>query len=295
MIQFLAGAGSAAFYGLFLASLYALVGMGVVLIFRSTRTVNFAHGQFAVTGGFVFLQSAQLMHMPVAVGLLLGALTVVVLSLVWGRMSLSMERRGDDLIPLIGSFGLFLALDGIAVMIWGGQEPFVIAPILPEFQVKVAGTVVDSVYLWILATFLICSLLLGFFMQRTSVGLKLRASVQNREAAELIGIPTRRMALIAWVIGSILAFVALMLFVPRSYLEDTSMQAILLSAFAAAAVGGFESFSGAALGALVLGIAEALSGRYIASSLQAIVPLIVIILMIFANPRGAFVVRGQRQ
>jgi branched-chain amino acid transport system permease protein len=281
-------------YGLLVGALYALVAIGVVLIFRATRTVNFAHGHFAALGGFVFLQVSVLGQQPTALGLAAAVGVVSLVALAWGRVAQSMRRRGNDLVPLVGSLGLFVALDGLLVRIWGGGQPYQVASLLPRGVLRVGDLPVDTAYVWMAVTAgVLFAALVGFF-RFTDLGLRMRASVQNPEAAELMGIPTARLALYAWLAGSLLALVALMLYVPRAYLENTIMMGVLIRAFAASSVGGFESFGGAILGALVLGVAEALAGRFVGNALESMVALVLVTLMIFASPKGVFVVRGER-
>jgi branched-chain amino acid transport system permease protein len=284
----------AVFYGTFNGLLYALVAVGIVLIFRSTRTINFAHGHFAVLGGFIFLQLSVLMQLPVLVGVAGAAAVVATGAYVWGRIARGLARGGDSLVPLIGSLGVFIALDGVLIRVWGGQQPYRIPALLPRLNLELGPLVVDSVYLWIGLAAVCVGLLLAAFFSRTNLGLQMRAAVQNPEAAELVGIPTARLALYAWIAGSLLALLALLLYVPRSFLENTAMMGVLIRAFAASSVGGFDSFGGVLVGALVLGVAEALAGRFIASSLQSVVALVMVALLMLASPRGVFVVRGER-
>ena len=286
---------SAAVYGLFTGCLYAFVALGIVLIFRSTQQVNFAHGTFAVLGGFIFLQLSILQHLPETVGLLAAAAGVGMAGYLWGRIGISMGRRSDDLVPLIGSLGLYIVLDALIVLRWGGNQPYLIPSLLPVFTLQIAGSAVDAVYIWLMvALILVGALLFGFF-RWTSIGLQMRAAVQNREAAELIGIPTERLALLAWVVGSLLGMIALVIYMPMSYLQDFTMQALLISAFGAASVGGFEDFRGAVIGALIIGVTGGIVGRFLSSSLEQVVSLLFVVLIMFANPRGVFVLRGERR
>lgn len=294
MLDLLGQAGQAAFYGLFVGALYALVAIGIVLIFRSTRTVNFAHGQFAVTGAFVFLQLSVLGRAPVWLGMTLALAAVAIMGLSWGAVAIAMERRSDDLVPLIGSLGLFIALDGMAVRIWGPNGPYRMPSLLPGFNLHLFGLAIESAYVWAVVALGLAGGALHVFFQRTGLGLQLRAAVQNREAAELLGVPTVRLSLLAWTTGSLLALVALLIYLPQSYLDDNAMTTILLSAFAASALGGFESFQGAVLGAVILGVVETLAGRFIAAAWQPLVALMLIGVLLTLNPRGVFVVRGER-
>lgn len=284
----------AATYGLLIGTLYALVAVGVVLIFRSTRTVNFSHGHFAVIGGFIYLQVSILSGMPVVLGLLAGAAMVAACGAVWAGIAQNMQRRGNDLVPLVASLGVFIALDGLIVRLWGGHQPYAVPALLPRFDIAVGQLRVDSSLLWIAVAAIVLCVALTLFFRSTDLGLKMRAAVQNREAAELIGISTSRLTFYAWIVGSLLGFIGLMLYAPRSYLENSTMTGVLIRAFAASSVGGFESFTGAIIGALILGVAEALAGRFVDPSVQSMVALLLIMGMIFASPKGVFVVRGER-
>jgi branched-chain amino acid transport system permease protein len=288
-------AASAAVYGLFTGCLYAVVALGIVLIFKSTRQVNFAHGTFAVLGGFVFLQLSVLQKQPAVIGVLAATSVVAIAGLVWGRIGISMERRSDDLVPLIGSLGLYIILDALIVLKWGGNQPYLMPSLLPVFTVNIAGSAVDAVYIWLGAALVVIGGLLVIFFRWTDIGLQMRAAVQNREAAELIGIRTQRLALLAWVVGSLLGLIALLIYMPMSYLQDFTMQTLLISAFGAASVGGFESFSGAVVGAFVIGVTAAVVGRFVSPSLESVVSLLFVVVIMFANPRGVFVVRGERR
>jgi branched-chain amino acid transport system permease protein len=123
----------------------------------------------------------------------------------------------------------------------------------------------------------------------------MRAAVANRETAELMGVSTRRLALLAWAFGTILAAVATYLYATLAFLGSATVDPFLVKSFAVAALGAFESFEAAILGGLFLGIADAYLGRYMASGFRDILATLFIVLILFMVPRGLLIPQTTRE
>ena len=273
--------------GLSAGSLYALVALGVVLIYRSTRVLNFAHGDVATLGTFIaFSLLSSKFSFPVALVLSLAAGAAVGITFYFVVL-VKAQRRGANLLGMIIlTLGLALIIQGLVVWKWGAEPVALPFPISDTKTYKMGAVVVSQLSLATMAAGLVGSLLLYLLVQRTRLGLAMRATSENVMAAQTLGIPTRMVLSVSWGVASALGVVAGIFLAPALLLDPFFMLDPFLKGFAAAVLGGLNSLPGAVLGALILGVAESLTGAYLTIQFKNTLAFVIIIVVLLIRPEG---------
>ena len=273
--------------GLSAGSLYALVALGVVLIYRSTRVLNFAHGDVATLGTFVaFSLLSDKFSFPVALVLSLAAGAAVGITFYFVVL-VKAQRRGANLLGMIIlTLGLSLIIQGLVVWKWGAEPVALPFPISDTKTYRMGAVVVSQLSLATMAAGLVGSLLLYLLVQRTRLGLAMRATSENVMAAQTLGIPTRMVLSVSWGVASALGVVAGIFLAPALLLDPFFMLDPFLKGFAAAVLGGLNSLPGAVLGALILGVAESLTGAYLTIQFKNTLAFVIIIVVLLIRPEG---------
>lgn len=274
--------------GLSTGSVYALVGLGLALIYRSTRILNFAAGDIATAGTFMssFLLAAQLPFIAAAgLGLLFGAAIAMVFYFV--ILVPAQRRDATQLGQIILTIGLGLIIQGL-VTHFGGTEPqaFPYFP-LSEFTLyKFGGVTMSQLSLGTLGIGLLCCVLFYLLVRKTRLGLAMRATSENLTAAQTLGIPTRSVLAVSWGLAALLGVLAGLFLAPALILDPAFMLEPFLKGFAAAILGGLNSLPGAILGGLILGVAESLAGGYVSIAFKNSFAFLIIIVVLLVRPEG---------
>jgi branched-chain amino acid transport system permease protein len=282
--------------GVCVGSVYALMALSVAVVYRGVQLVNFAQGEFGVIGVFVWLQWTVLGSGSQFAGIALGLLTAGACGLAFSILSRRMAAAGGDhLVPLIGSFGLAIAMSSLITAIWGAQEPYTIKSIFGNGSLGVSHELIPSSELGSLAVALVLGIVSYIVTRTTRIGLQLRATVANPDAAELLGIPTRRLQSLSWIVGTMLAGVAIFLYFENTgYVDESVINDMLIPSFAIAAVGGFENIPAIAIASVVYGVATEGLDRYASFAGRDIVSLGMLLGLLMIAPRGLLVGRSAR-
>jgi branched-chain amino acid transport system permease protein len=275
--------------GIATGSIYGAVALALVLIFRSTGVVNFAQGEMAMFSTFI----AWGLH-EAGVPLGLAVLSTLALSFVAGmvieRVLIRHFEGGEVLTLVIVTLGLFILLNSLAGWIWGfGNRGF--DSLFGDGTASLGGVQLSVESLGIVAVLLGVVGLLALVFQRTKVGLAMRAAALNPESSALVGVRVGRMLMLGWGLAAALGALAGALVAPRLFLDVNLMGSVLIYAFAAAALGGFDSALGAVVGGWVIGVSENLAGTYvdfIGADLKILVPLAIIFVVLLVKPSGLF-------
>ena len=274
--------------GLSTGSLYAILALALVLIYRSTGVVNFAQGEMAMFTTFIAWSFINWeLHFWVAFFLTLliagifGALVEVVL--------LRPVENAPPLNAVILTLGLFTLLSSVALRIWQGQPKSFPSPEVFDGAPLTLGPAAISrpnVGVFCMSVLIMVAIYLLF--NYTKLGLAMRAAAQNRIASQLVGIRVGRMLALGWALSAMVGAVAGMLLAPTIFLSPSMMLGVLLFAFAAAVLGGLDSPMGAIVGGLTLGVVQNMAGTYIGSDIDIAVAFLVIIVVLIVRPTGLF-------
>jgi branched-chain amino acid transport system permease protein len=258
-----------------------------VLIYRSTRVLNFAHGDIATVATFVsfsLLTHRVSFVSAFAASLAIGAAVGIAF---YFAVLVPAQRQGANLLGMvILTLGLALVLQGVVVYVWGAEPVSLPFPISDTKTYRIGMVVVSQLSLATMAAGLAGSLLLYLLVQRTRLGLAMRATSENVMAAQTLGIPTRLVLGVSWGVASALGVVAGIFLAPALLLDPFFMLDPFLKGFAAAVLGGLNSLPGAVLGALILGVAESLTGAYLTIQFKNTLAFLIIILVLLVRPEG---------
>jgi branched-chain amino acid transport system permease protein len=274
--------------GLSTGSLYAIIALALVLIYRSTGIVNFAQGEMAMFMTFMAWSVWNwdsnfwlAFFITLIIAAAFGALIEVV--------ALRPVESGPVLNPIIVTIGLVLILDSLALRIWQGQpKPFPSPALFKGGPLSLGPADISRTNVGVFCMSLVIMALIYLFFNRTKVGLAMRATAQDRIASSLVGIRVGRMLALGWILSSMVGAVAGMLLAPTLFLSPTMMAGALLFAFAAAVLGGLDSPVGAIVGGLTMGVVQNMAGTYIGSNIDITVAFVVIIAILLVRPRGLF-------
>ena len=273
--------------GLSQGSIFALVALGLVLFYRSNRILNFAHGD-VTTAGIFFAFILLGMDVPFWIAAILALLLGWVLSMTFYFAVLSPAQRRDatHLGQIILTLGMGLVLQGL-VLYFGGTEPHSFPFPLSDIKTySLGGVTISQLSLGTLAAGLLGSALLYLLVQKTRVGLAMRATSENLQAAQTLGIPTRQIMAFSWGMAALLGVIAGLFLAPALLLDPVFMMEPFFKGFAAAVLGGLNSLPGAVVGGLILGIAESLIGAYISIAFKNTLAFLIIIAVLLVRPEG---------
>ena len=273
--------------GLAAGSLYALLAVGIVLVYKSSQVLNFAHGALAMVATFVAYHTATTMNLglPLAMGVAL-VFAFAVGGAIYGGF-LDRAREGGETAVVMVTIGLLMVLEGAAGVIWG-TDTKEFHHYFAELDVVSlpAGLHLSKHDAAIIAIALVLVALLAAFFRFTRVGIALRAVSQNETAAQLMGVRVARVHALTWGIATSLGATAGLLMVPKLFLDPSMMFAPLLKAMAAAVLGGMNSVAGAIIGGWLLGIIETLVGAYVSTQFQSSIAFVIIVLVLVVRPEG---------
>lgn len=273
--------------GLATGSIYALVALGLALIYRSTRILNFAHGDIATAGTFLAftLMGIKLnLALVYILALLGGAIIAVIFYFV--VLIPAQRREATPLGQIILTLGFGLIIQGL-ILRFGGTEPQAFPFPLSDSKIyRIGGLIISQLNLGTFIVGLVASLLFYLLIQKTRLGLAMRATSENLPSAQTLGIPTRRILALSWALAAILGVIAGVFLAPALLLDPYFMLEPFLKGFAAAILGGLNSLPGAIVGGLLLGLAESLAGGYISVAFKNSLAFIIIIIVLLLRPEG---------
>jgi branched-chain amino acid transport system permease protein len=275
-------------------SIYALMSTALVLVWRSTRVINFAQaGQAVFTtyiGYEVTIRSGSY-WIGVAAAIISGALIGAVIDRFFMRPIFKRIKSGPIVMiaPVVATLGLLGIIQAIIGFIWGLTYQSIPAPVSTDGYQIFGSTIAFSPFnLMVLIAVTISMLLLTLLFQRTNIGLALRASAYSPEIAKLSGIKVDAIRTLGWALAGAAGGLAGMLFIPSSYLYPNAMDVLLVFGFIAAVIGGLDSLFGAVAGAMILGFAINFATSYISSKLVFPMAFMILILVLLIKPGGIF-------
>jgi branched-chain amino acid transport system permease protein len=289
--------------GLTLGAVYAMVALGYTMVYGIIQLINFAHGEVVMIGAMVaFSVIGALIEantgLPPAFIVVLGGAAAIpaclAVAYAMERIAYRPLRGAPRLAPLITAIGISIVLQQLAMLIWS-RNPLAFPQILENRVFHVGGATISTVQLaiWAIATLMMGAL--SLMIQRTRLGIAMRATSQNAQVAGLMGIDIDRVIAATFAIGAALAAVAGVMVGTYYGIAHYTMGSLLgLKAFCAAVLGGIGNLPGAMLGGIILGVVEALGAGYIGdltgnwfgSNYQDVFAFIVLILVLVFRPSG---------
>lgn len=282
--------------GLGLGGIFSLAALGIVLIYRTTGVLNFAHGAMGMFSTFIAWQVFYGWSHPFWPAWLATVLAVLAGLVFAAAMGLALElavfrwvRTREPVVKAVITIGVLLALQSAASLIWKNNQyhlPIYLAPQTATMQI--ASVPVGANYVVIIVVAIGLAFGLGAFLKYTSFGRSMRAVSDSPTSAALWGVPVNKVSAVSWMLGSLVAALAGILITPFINFDTTSLTLLIIDALAAALIGGLVSLPLTVLGGFVLGLLETYPTIWIQSlGFPRLVALLVILaVLIFRNPRG---------
>ena len=275
-------------------AIYALMALALVLVWRSTRVINFAQaGQAVLTTyiGYTVIQRTGSYWLALIVAVVSGAIIGAVIDRFFMRPIFKRIKSGPIVMiaPVVATLGLLGIIQAVIGFIWGLTNQSIQAPVSTD-GFRVMGTVIafSRYNLLVLIFVAVAMLLLTILFQKTDIGLALRASAYSPEIARLSGIKVDSVRTLGWAIAGASGGLAGMLYIPGYFLFPNAMDLLLVFGFVAAVIGGLESLFGAVVGAMILGFAINFSTTYISAKLFFPTAFIVLVAVLLLKPGGLF-------
>jgi len=273
--------------GLLLGGIYALISIGLTLIFGVVEIINFAHGEFLMLSMYGSYWLFQLYGVDPYVSLLMVIPTFFLIGWAVQRIIIQPIIDAPPLNQIFATVGVSLVLQNVALFLWKADYRTV-RTVYSGLSLKTAGLMISFPRL--VAFFLALALIAGLltFLKRTYTGKAIRAIAQQRRAAMLMGIDINRMYKVAFGIGIACVGAAGAMLIPIYYTFPTVGGLFVLIAFVVVILGGYNSLIGALVGGLIIGVVEAFSGFFLSPHLKEAVYFVIFILILLFRPTGLF-------
>jgi branched-chain amino acid transport system permease protein len=274
--------------GLAMGSIYALVALGFVLIYKSTSILNLAQGEFLMVGAYICLSMTLDFGLNFIVSFVLTLVFSVILGLAVERLVLR-PLIGEPIISVIMvTLGLTYILRGVVIMLWGNDiRQF---NIFPEEPIDLWGVKLTYLYLWSMGISLILLTFFAIFFKYARTGIFMRAVADHQTASQSMGISVKRVFAISWCIAAVVSSIGGIL-VGNIGGVGVDLSYIGLKVLPAVIFGGLDSILGAIVGGLVVGVLEFLSAGYLdpyIPALNEVFPFIILVLVLMIKPYGLF-------
>jgi branched-chain amino acid transport system permease protein len=272
--------------GLSLGSIYAMISIGFSLLWQTSRTINFAQGEFVTVAAFLMVLFYIVLHVPFIPALII---TILISAFLLGFLMKKtlvealIERGVLPLVVATIAAGFFIR---DFLIVFGSPQALYFPSMIPQKSLHFAGAIFSSLDLWNILMAIVMIYALHLFIKKTKPGKALQAVAQNREVASILGINVQRMIVWAFVINAVLVAVSAALVAPIYMVKYDMGVELGLKAFYAAIIGGFNQVRGALLGGLLVGVIETFTAAYISTQYKGGVVLLVLIGVILFKPEG---------
>ena len=280
--------------GLSTGSIYSLMSIALVLVWRSTRVINFAQAGQAVLStymGYEVIVRTNSFWLGLIGAMLAGALIGALIDFVFMRTLFRRVTSGPIVLvaPVVATLGLLGIIQAVTGFVWGLENKSITPPVSTGgFEIGERTLPFGPLNLLIVVAVTISLLILALIFQRTNIGLALRASAFSPEISRLSGIKVDLVRTLGWAISGAAGGLAGMLFVSNSALNPNAMDVLLVFGFVSAVIGGLDSLIGAVAGGLVLGMAINFAVAYIDTQMIFPTTFIILILVLLLKPSGLF-------
>lgn len=280
--------------GLALGAAYALIALGFVLVVNATGAVNFAQGDLVMAGGFAAVALAAVVPVPGIALLPMVMVLMAGLGLLLSALAYFPLMRRPASAVFISTIAAGLLLQNGALHLFG-PEPRAAPPLLTGGQLHLGALTLSHQALAVIVTAALLVLAQHWLFARTQLGRRLRATAQDREMAQALGIPVRAMIALTFALGAALAGAAGALLANQFFVTPTDGGALILKAYIAVAIGGWGSLWGAVLGALLIGLFETLIAGAVSYTAATAALYGAVLLILVYRPQGLFGEAAQRR
>jgi branched-chain amino acid transport system permease protein len=271
--------------GILIGGVYALIGIGLTLIFGVMRVINFAQGELVMVGMYTTFWLFVLLGIDPFLSVVL---TMPALFVLGALLQRSLINRVLDALPqnqILLTIGIGLVLSNTAMLVFTSDYR-ILSTSYSSSSVRLFGLPLSTPLLYCFLITAVITAVLYWFLVKTDIGHAIRATAQDREAAQLMGVNVRTMGVLAFGLGAALAGAAGALVSPTYYIYPQVGGAFTLKAFVVVVLGGMGSIIGATLGGVLIGVAESVSGTYIGSGWKDVCVYVIFLLVLLLKPSG---------
>ena len=272
---------------LILGGTYALLGIGLTLIFGIMRVVNFTHGELYAFGAYAVFALSMLLGANFFLALVLALLGGMALGALIEIVLLRPMRGADIDTTMLVMIGGWIIMQNLEMLTWGGVAKAVVTP-FPEVPLVIGSVSVSYLRVFVLVMALVLIAATYFLINRTKLGKAMRATFQDADTAALMGVSINRIYTATFAIGSGLAAAAGALLGPVFLAFPTMGDLAALKSFAIVILGGLGSITGATIGGFILAFVEELGAGYVSSGFRDAMGFVIIILVLMFRPTGLF-------
>jgi branched-chain amino acid transport system permease protein len=273
--------------GIAVGSSYALMGLAMVIIYKTSEVPNFAQGEMALISSFFAMMLMVSFGFNVYLAFLLALIFAAVLGCFLEFAVLRRAKEPNVLGMIVITIGIEMILLGFVSWKFGAEQKTMPFPLGPYDSYMVGDLFITKLEVLTLVTALALMVLLFVFFRYSRLGLAMKATQQNSTAAQIVGVRTNRVLMLTWGISSMVGAVAGLLISP-TIMHPFMMWDPMLKGFAAAVMGGMTSLPGAVVAAYLLGIIENLFGGYVSIEFKTVVAFVIIVLVLCIKPSGLF-------
>lgn len=284
--------------GIVVGGVYALIALGMSLIYSMSKVINVSQGAFVVLAALAAVSVHEIIPLhPILLLLLMG----VIFALLFAGLDIAVIRPGAKRSHaqrmLLITVGVLQAVGGLTLVIWGNL-PYTMVPFGSSANVadgtsaadsasfEIAGLHLNTQYFWMVGILILCVVGLWLLLSRSSLGLTMRAVAEDAVAATLQGVSVDRIRLIAFSIAGAMAGLAGTAIIPLTFMQYDTVVPYAVNGFIAAVVGGLGSSSGAVLGGLLLGVVNAFFSRYFSAEWASVLAIVVLLVLLLVRPSG---------
>jgi branched-chain amino acid transport system permease protein len=272
------------FSGLATGSIYALVALGLALIYNTTEHVNFAQGEMSMISAFFGFTFFNMIGLSLPVAFLLTLIASAILGIIVERLVIRPAMKAPHFNIFIITLGLSIVMKSSAGFIWSHND-YPYPSIFPDETITVGTATIDMIGLGNIGITILLMIVLYAFFKYTKHGTAMRAVSESQNAAALMGINVKQSFSMTWAISFLVAAVAGILMAPVVFLS-THMGLVVINGFAGAILGGWGSIPGAIIGGMLLGVIDNVAPLYLPSQIKNVVPFAVIFFVLVIRPKG---------
>ena len=280
--------------GIVVGSIYGLVALGFVLIYRASDVLNLANGEFVMIGAYIAVTFTMILNLPYWLAIIITLILSGLLGVFVEKVILGPLRTAPVISVIMATIGLSSLLGGAVHMIWGHQNRS-LPQVFPTTPYKIGDIIIQPVYLWSFVIVMVLLIIFSIFFKYSKIGIAMRASADDQQAALSMGMSVKTIYAVTWIIAAVVAAVGGVLLGHINGVT-TQMAVIGLTVLPVVILGGLDSILGAIIGGFLIGIIQNLAGGYldplVGGGLKEVVPFIIVLLILMVKPHGLFGNRG---
>jgi branched-chain amino acid transport system permease protein len=280
--------------GLLLGGIYALISIGLTLIFGVVRVINFAHGELLMLSMYVTYFCFALFGLNPYVSLLISVPLMFMAGMAIDQIIIRPLRNAPSYMQVFATVGLSIVLLNLALFLFSGDYQSINMPFAKE-TLAIGPLSMTYAKLIIFFSAILVSVALFLGLKYTDIGKQIRAIAQDKMAARLMGINLNRIYMLTFGIGTALVAIAGGLILPVYYVFPSVGVYFVLTAFVVVVLGGMGNMVGALLGGFIIGVTDSLSGYYIDPSLKEVVYFLIFLIVLLIRPSGLMGIVGAEE